>query len=185
MNAPNFLGTHFSGAAWRSKFATLWLSLGLVFLQGAFSDAAIAGRLSTNAQEPYPLQVQRLSDLDFGRTAKLGVRSGSVTIDAESGDITAEGGLVFLGGGAHRAKFEITGLPGSPVSIYLPSQLRIFSDQGNGTSVRVRKFRYEIENNGIIAADGKTIVWVGATLIVGRTTPPGHYRGFFQLQATY
>ena len=185
MNLSNFLGTHIFGAAGRSKIATLWLLLGLAFLQGAFSDAANARALNANAQEPNPLQVLRISDLDFGRMAKLGVQSGSVTIDAESGDITAEGGVVFLGGGAHRAKFEITGLPGSQVQVYLPSQLRIFSDQGNGTSVRVRKFRYEIENNGIIAADGKTIVWVGATLIVGRTTPPGHYRGFFQLQATY
>ncbi len=185
MNTPNFFGTHILGAARRSSIVTLWLLLALVFLQGAFSDVANARGLAANAQDPNPLQVQRLSDLDFGRTAKLGVQSGSVTIDAESGDITAEGGVVFLGGGAHRAKFEITGLPGSPVSVYLPSQLRIFSDQGNGASVRVRKWRYDIDNDGIIAADGKAIVWVGATLLVGKTTPPGHYTGVFQLQATY
>jgi len=138
-----------------------------------------------NAQEPVRVAVERLSDLDFGRLAKLGVRSGSVTIEAQSGNRTVEGGLEFLSGQAHRARFEITGQPGARLRIQLPSNLRIYSSRQQGTSIRVHKLRYEIDNNGIIDSDGKTTVWVGGTLVVAKTTPPGDYRGFFRIRATY
>jgi hypothetical protein len=169
------------------RFASvaLWTLLAFTFAPGNGLGFAHARSPVGAAQEPVRVGVERLSDLDFGRLAKLGVQSGSVTIEANSGNRTIEGGLEPLSGQAHRARFEISGQPGARLRIQLPSKVRIYSSRQQGASVRVLKLRYEIDNNGIIASDGKTTVWVGGTLVVAKSTPPGDYRGIFRIRATY
>ncbi len=129
-----------------------------------------------------PIQISKQFDLEFGRMAPSTTQAGTVTINPNTGQRTATGGVVLLGGGLTRAKFPVTGDPDTAFSITLPSQITITS---GGDSMTVNAFTSNPSGSGVLSGTGSANIWVAATLNLSANQPAGSYAGQYTVTVDY
>ncbi len=79
-----------------------------------------------------------------------------------------------MGGGHGPAVFLVLGAPNARFVIQLPQEIVLHGPRG---VVRLREFVSSPPHFGTLGADGKALVYVGATLDLGHRPSTGHYEG--------
>lgn len=132
-----------------------------------------------SAQEPIPLEVERVEDLDFGLFSISGNR-GRITINRNNGTRTGNGSVTFFDNDFSRAEFLITGEPNTRIRITAPSGILL--SRNGGDTIEVNNLRADTGNNARIGDDGTLTVFFGGTLVANGTTPAGRYQAPFDIQ---
>ena len=131
-----------------------------------------------------PIQINRLSDLEFGDIAAGTSSNGTVIIDP-NGNRTSTGGVVLMTvtTNYNAASFTVNGYPNAAFSIVLPSSIDIYS---NSYSMLINNFTSNIGATvSVLNALGQANINVGATLNVDNNQSPGLYSGSFDVTVAY
>jgi hypothetical protein len=142
-----------------------------------FAIAVLAGR--PTFADRAPIEVRAVGSLRFGTLVKEPGQPGSVSIDPSSGLRQLEGSVIDLGGDCGSAEFEISGEPGEPFRIFLPSSVAL------GRGRVVREFVAQPGPVGRLGLDGRAVVKVGGTLELAPQVGSGHNDALFTVGAEY
>lgn len=145
---------------------------------------------TANAAVVQPNTLIKTDDLDFG-TLVGGPTGGTVTVNPVTNARTTGGGAVPVGGGAHRAEFRGTG--GRLLIVVSGSTSVTLARAGGGAAPMTASLvRAASTSGGGIALIGTTLLpsgvqtyYIGGTLTVPPSQPPGDYSGTFTLTVNY
>lgn len=150
-------------------------------------DAQTACQLCAPRDVPGPNQPNRPigidieTTLDFATAAHTDSGSGTVTLDARTGQ-RSFAGLVGVGGPALRGTVTITGEPFRRIAIELPSRIALNSTMG--AKADITEIRTHLSPDPRIGADGRLVFLFGGTLAV-RDGAAGDFHGRIQIRADY
>ncbi len=113
-----------------------------------------------------------------GTGGGISVSAGSIRSPA--GDV----GLLHQGANATAALFNVSGTPGSHVSITLPADGIVFLVDSASHSMAINGFT-KSSSVPVDLSSGSGSISVGATLTVGSRQAPGSYSGAFQITVVY
>lgn len=128
-------------------------------------------------------RVEILADLGFARLALRPGSSGSVRVDPGSGQASAQGGAVMLGGFEMSGRARVTGTPGRLVRIDLPREVR--ARGGTTGGARIVDLRTDLPRSARLGADGALEFGFGGTLLLDAGAAPGAYRARVPIAASY
>ncbi len=148
----------------------------------ALAFAAMTGQHA--AAQTTPITIQQHKDLKFAKAAGDANQSGTVIIDATTGSKTTTGGAVDFGGKHQRAEFNVRGDPNLGFTITLPGQIQI-TGQNTSAVATVKNFASVPANFGVLNAQGKATVYVGATLELQPGQTADDYNGQFDVIVNY
>ena len=132
----------------------------------------------------------KTDDLDFG-TLVSGPTGGTVTVNPVTNARTTGGGVMPVGGGAHRAAFVGTG---GRLLIFVSGSTSVTLARAGGGAAPMTAslIRAATTSGGGIALLGATLLpsgvqtyYIGGTLTVPANQPPGDYSGTFTLTVNY
>jgi len=151
------------------------LAPSFVFASSAVTNAGVV-------VERFPLELQKVQDLNFGIIAPSGSASGTVVMSS-SGALSATGGATVLNAGsATPAAYVVSGVPGTNYSVQLPSTASLSGPSG---SMVVSAFTGSSGSGDVIGSGGTSSFTVGATLAVPAGQLPGAYSGTFTVTVAY
>jgi hypothetical protein len=128
------------------------------------------------------LVVAKLTDLSFGTVVRPTAGSGTISIDATSGNITTSSGITTIGSSASRASFTITGQPSANIQITYPSSFNLTRSAGTETlSVSLTS----TTGGGQIGGGGTTTFGMGGQLTLSNSTVSGAYTGTYTVTVAY
>jgi hypothetical protein len=161
------------------------LALAWSVLAGAPALAASV-TASVELKVVQPFTIARTADLAFGALVP-GSTGGTVTIDPASGSRTVAGSVTAVGSGYGAAHFATAGEPNQHINVKLPRQPVTLTRIGGGATMTADAFaRSGTPPNAVrLDAGGQFDFYVGATLDVGASQPPGTYVGTFDVEVTY
>jgi hypothetical protein len=133
------------------------------------------GRLSR------PIHIDIETTLDFATAAHTDSGSGSVTLDARTGQRSFVG-LLGVGGPALRGTVTITGEPFRRIAVELPARISLNSTLG--AKAEITDIRTNLSPDPRIGADGRLVFMFGGRLAV-RDEAAGDFRGRIQIRAEY
>lgn len=128
-----------------------------------------------------PIHIDIETTLDFATAAHTDSGSGSITLDARTGQRSFVG-LMGVGGPALRGTVTITGEPFRRISVRLPSRISLNSTLG--AKAEITEIRTDLSPDPRIGADGRLVFMFGGRLAV-RDEAAGDFRGRIQIQAEY
>jgi hypothetical protein len=136
-----------------------------------------------------PLTLTKVDDLDFG-TVLASTVAGSVTIDADTGGRTADGGVTLVASNpGGRGLFTGAGTEGQEVLLTLtpPAQNLLISSTDSDDTILISEMVFDEEDSTTrTIGDGGTFnVGVGATFEIAASQPNGFYRADFDVTADY
>ncbi len=145
----------------------------------ALAASAVAGDELARRR---PLRAELVGELCFG-TLVAGHGGGSLTLSAQGARSTS-GALASTSSSAARpARLEVTGEPGTRLSLLLPAEMELESAAGG--RLRVERFEAGREGPYEIGGSGRIEVDLGATLRVDGRLAPGSYQGVFSVVLAY
>ncbi len=127
-----------------------------------------------------PIAVAKKSDLAFASVSVHPTNAGTVVVGTTEGWIC--GKHLTCSGPVAAGSFEVVGGANLGFAITLPTSVTLSSGAYNMT---VDGFKSSPATPGILAGDGKTSIFVGATLHVGANQPTGAYSGKFDFSVQY
>lgn len=107
------------------------------------------------------LSVEFIEGLNFGKVSANSNFAGRVVINPQTG-LKETYGTYDLGGDYSRAELEIRGVPQARFLLTLPRKV-VLSGRGS-VATKVTDFKAYPSTAGVLGADGKAIVYLGATL---------------------
>lgn len=129
------------------------------------------------------LTLQKDNDLDFGMATVT--TAGTIVLDPNSNAVTTTGGVVFVGGSPHAAKFDGIAPIGNIVIIRLPKAATTLTRVGGTQTMTVDTWTMDGTSRRNISAKSAFDFQVGGTLHVGANQAEGTYVGTFQVDAQY
>ena len=159
--------------------------LGAVAL-GASASAGAAPRVpnknaKANVDIRAPITIQNPADLDFATLSVTG--AGTARINPTTGVMTTTGGVTFLTGTPHPARYRLTTNRVAVVFIDIPSTPITLRRQGGTEMMTVSN--WTLDGLGIRVTGGVLDFNVGATLNVSANQKEGVYTGTFMVSADY
>ncbi len=128
------------------------------------------------------LTVEVDAALDLGRAAQSGRGGGTISLDERTGQRSVRGSLVDLGGMSLRGTIRLAGQPLAPVSVRLPSSIRL--NAPDGSVADVVELRTDLSPNAMLDGNGRLTVGFGGRLIVTGGAS-GDFRGRVPVVAEY
>ena len=113
------------------------------------------------------------SDVDF---------SGTVVIDASTGNKTVTGGVIDFGGSHATGEWQIVADGGCVVIISLPGSITVSGGSGSTT---VRNFTIDVTSPLTMPNSGKKVINIGATLDVDANQTAAAYTGSYTFSVIY
>ncbi len=172
-------------AGFRPLFCFGALFLGLPTALAAQADCRLCAPISKpdgpSAAET-PLRIEVETALDFSRVALASDDGGEVAVDPRSGGRKVGGGLVDLGGIALRGAVRLTGEPGRPVRIDLPSRIEMRSS--TGAIAHIYDLETDLSSDPALGPDGKLSFAFGGKLSL-KGAVSGSFRGSIPITAEY
>jgi hypothetical protein len=151
----------------------------------AACGAARAETASVGATIVAPLQVAKVSDLEFGGIIPAS-SAETVTVDVSGArEVTGGLGLATTVPAAVGARFTVSGSASALFSVALPGSAILSRVGGGATDMAVTDFVSSTGALGVLGANGAQEVVVGATLHVGASQPVGRYTGTFDVTIEY
>ncbi|MBK9002596.1 MAG: DUF4402 domain-containing protein [Sphingomonadales bacterium] len=129
-----------------------------------------------------PLHIEIRSSLDFSRATSTGASGGSIAIDPDSGARTVSGDVLDLGGSPFAGSAVVTGEPGRPVRIEMPSTIRLSS--ATGGSVEIVRLRTNLPPAPRLDMYGRLEFAFGGDLLL-KGNVSGQFRGRIPITAEY
>jgi hypothetical protein len=168
-------------AARRLLFACATTFVAAAFAAPAFAQTPQSVTGSIEVVQPV-LLIAKTTDLSFGTVVRPTAGSGTITIDANSGNVTTSSGITLIGNGATRATFTITGQPNSNLQITYPSTFNLTRSAGTETlSVSLTS----TTGGGQIGGGGTLGFSMGGQLVLSSSTVTGAYVGNYSVTAAY
>jgi hypothetical protein len=163
------------------NLSTLVLLIILLFCISLAGIAQVTATASTSATIIAPIAISKAVDMNFGNIAS-GAVGGTVVLSPDgslspTGDVT----LPLISGTVSAAKFTVTGLSGSTISITLPVGSITLNNLGN--TMKVKSFTSNPSLTGTLTG-GIQDIFVGATLVVGASQVAGLYFNLSNLFVT-
>ena len=166
------------------------LILAILLLLPARSEAQDAGCILCDApassdaapkREP-PLEIEITTSLAFSRMALTGRGEASAAIDPQTGSRRIGGGMVDLGGVTVQGRGRITGAPGRPVRVDLPSTI-VMTSAGGGQA-ELTNLVTDLPAFPVLDASGTLEFSFGGELRVDGPTG-GQFRGRIPITVDY
>jgi hypothetical protein len=124
------------------------------------------------------------NDLSFG--SFVASNGGTISVTVGNGRSTSGGVIAVQQGAAVTpAQFRVSGTGGASVAITLPADNVVVLNDGQSHTMSLRSFVSSPSGTGTLDGTGKTVVRVGATLVVGNAQAPGAYFGTFPVTVNY
>ncbi|MET0273661.1 MAG: DUF4402 domain-containing protein [Phenylobacterium sp.] len=159
--------------------ATIFVVMGLAAPALAQTPQSVTGSIDVVSPA---LNIAKNTDLAFGTVVRPGAGSGTVSIDANSGNVTTSNGITLIGNTATRATFTITGQPSSNIQITFPSTFNLTRTSGTETlSVSLQT----TSTGGQIGGGGTLGFSMGGQLVLSSNTVTGAYVGTYTVTAAY
>ena len=138
-----------------------------------------------------PIQITKVSDLEFGSIVAPATGIARVTINARTGARTSNVNATPVGTVFGRGQFVVTGVPNTTVNLTTSSPTIQLT--GPGAPMTVDRLRVNRNNSGqatlprayTIPASGTMDVGFGGRLRFPAGQTPGDYSGTFDLTVTY
>jgi hypothetical protein len=138
-----------------------------------------------------PITLVNTQGIDFGQVIPT-TAIGLVTIDAQTGARTTDGGAILVGSAGNVALFSGTGTAGQVIDLDTDASPIIVTN-ATGATMRVNRHRISfngepsnaIPRNQTIPASGAFTIGFGATLRVTPGQQTGVYQGNFDLIVNY
>lgn len=165
----------------------LILAAALIAASGPASGQG-RGNSASNASENglehrnYPLQVTVQSGMDFSRSALRGRVDGDALIDPQTGEKIMGPNMIDLGGFPFQGEVQVTGKPGQPVRIDLPTSVILRSR--NGVEAELSDFTTDISGVAVLDANGELTFRFGAR-ITTIDAAGGQFRGRIPIRVEY
>jgi hypothetical protein len=153
------------------------------FCGAAQAQTSTSTTASLTVIEP-ALTVTKTSDLVFGAVVRPTSGSGTISIDANSGNVQTAGGVsvASVGGPATRASYTVEGVPNRNIQVTLPNN---FSMTRTGGSETLTVTLTSSMGGGQIPGSGSVNVYVGGQVVLSSTTVAGAYTGNFSMTVAY
>jgi hypothetical protein len=153
------------------------------FCGAAQAQTSTSTTASLTVIEP-ALTVTKTSDLAFGSVVRPTSGSGTISIDANSGNVSTGGGVAVasVGGPATRASYTIEGVPNRNIQVTLPSN---FSMTRTGGTETLTVTLTSSMGGGQIGSGGSVNVHVGGQVVLSSSTVAGAYTGNFSMTVAY
>jgi hypothetical protein len=130
------------------------------------------------------LTVTKTSDLAFGAVVRPTSGSGTISIDANNGNVQTGGGVAVasVGGPATRASYTVAGVPNRNIQVTLPNN---FAMTRSGGSETLTVTLTSSMGGGQIGSGGSVSFYVGGQVVLASTTVAGAYSGDFSVTVAY
>lgn len=137
-----------------------------------------------------PILLAKNSDLSFGTVVRPISGTGTVTIDATTGNRTLNGQGALLNSGpnatAARATYTVTGEGGQTFAITVPATFNMTRSGGSDTlQVTLTPTATSGTLSGALGATGTSTFGVGGAIPISNTTASGAYSGTFNVIVNY
>lgn len=148
---------------------------------------ALSGKILAQEQPPF-LNITTEKDLSFGAFSVTS--GGDVSVDAAGGRSSAGGGIILLNIGSFSfgsAQFRLESNPGTMLAlVYNPAGYTLTNGSG-GTMTLYLGAAGQVSPDPIIITDlsGFLTLYLGGTLSVPGSNPPGSYTGSFDITFSY
>ncbi|MEM9233118.1 MAG: DUF4402 domain-containing protein [Pseudomonadota bacterium] len=172
LDSPRCLVRRLHPALYRralAAFAALWVG------------SAGAAEAASEDRRFRILQVESVSDLDFGKLAVLG--AGGVARVSPRGTRYLFGDLENLGGSWGAATIEVKGKPRRPFIVVVNPFSPLISRHGG--QVFLRKINCSVPRFGRLDETGRARFTCGGNLLVRSQTRSGHYKGRVRVWVAY
>ncbi len=128
------------------------------------------------------LHIDIQTTLDFSTAAHTAAGSGTIEVDAKSGERRISAGLIGLGGPALRGVVTVTGDPFRRITITMPRSILLGSTLG--AKAEVSNIQTTLSADPMLDANGSLIFSFGGTLsVVGEAA--GDFHGQIRISADY
>jgi len=152
-----------------------------VVMLGTPATAGMSWLMEIIIKLVFPVTIDKVSDLEFGRLSVGG--AGGTAVVAPAGTLSVTGDVVDEGGTVTAAEFDVTGHFLLDYDIILPTSTVLSS--GGDTMVVNTFVSDKPGNSGDIPLSGEDSFKVGATLNVGGSQATGTYNGTFDVSVAY
>lgn len=135
-----------------------------------------------------PIQLTKSSNLSFGTVMRPTSGSGNVVIDAQTGAVTATGGITSVSGGtaASRATFTVNGDAGMNFNVQIPQSFNMTRSGGSETiPVTLNGSMGGGQLTGPAGGVGTANFGVGGMVTISSSTLSGSYTGTFTVTVAY
>ncbi|RAK56814.1 DUF4402 domain-containing protein [Phenylobacterium deserti] len=135
-----------------------------------------------------PIQLTRQTNLSFGTVMRPSSGTGNVVIDAQTGALTATGGItqVSNGNAASRATFTVTGDAGMNFNVQYPQTFNMTRQNGSETiPVTLNASVGSAQLVGTTGGVGTANFGIGGQVSISNTTLSGSYSGTFTVTVAY
>lgn len=127
------------------------------------------------------LEVTKNSDLAFGSVVRPTSGAGTISIDANSGNVTTSN-LAKIGNSATRASFSIVGQANVNVQVTYPNSVTLTRSGGSETlTINITSTM----GGGQISSGGTASFYLGGQAVLQSSTVAGAYSGAFNVTVAY
>jgi hypothetical protein len=130
------------------------------------------------------LAAAKASDLGFGRIARPAAGSGTVSLDAATGERVVTGGFAYPTPAPARAAFTVTGEGGQAFSASIPSTIQLAGPQAI-TVTTSNTLPATPSLSGALGAAGSLTFHVGGSFPISGAMPTGAYTGTLTVTIDY
>jgi hypothetical protein len=130
-----------------------------------------------------PLTLTKLADLDFGFLAVTA--AGTAVINPVTNAMSVTGGVVFVGGTPHAARFAGATSSSAVVNIKIPSNTILLTRVGGTQTIQLNAFTLDGQSKRTMARAQVFEFAVGATLLPVANQMEGIYTGTFDVTIQY
>lgn len=162
-------------------------ALGAVATAGpALAQSSSSGTVASTSTIFQPIVLAKSADLEFGTIVRPVSGSGSVVIDATTGQRTLTGQGALIGASASRAAFNVGGEGGQAFTITVPGAMTMTRSGGSETvSVALTPSVTGGVLSGAPGGAGSATFGVGGQIPVSNSTAAGAYAGSFLVTVAY
>ena len=135
-----------------------------------------------------PIQLTRQTNLSFGTVMRPSSGSGNVVIDAQTGSLTATGGITQVSNGtaATRATFVVNGDAGMNFNVQFPQTFNMTRQNGSETiPVTLNSSMGGGQLVGPAGGVGTAEFGIGGQVTISNNTLSGSYSGTFTVTVAY
>ena len=128
------------------------------------------------------LNVAKNSDLNFGSVIRPTSGSGTISIDANSGNVTASNLAMASGSTPTAANFTVTGQPNANISVTYPNSVTL---NRSGGSESLTIYLQSSMGGGQIGSGGTVQFNIGGQVTLASSTVIGAYSNSFTVTVAY
>ena len=152
-----------------------------VFAAGSASAQTVTSVTGSITVIQPVLEVTKTSDLAFGSVVRPTSGSGTISIDANNGNVSTSN-VARIGNTASRAAFSVVGQANANIQVTYPSSVNITRSGGSETlSISLTSTM----GGGQINSGGTATFYLGGQVTLQSTTVYGSYSGAFNVTVAY